>query len=242
MRSLERWQYRPDETPVVTHRRVGAFALNKYPTLNAWYRLYDPDHGLRGDNQALYERISGDPNTPAIFVSWYDAWAFCRWASWDGECCRLPHEDEWEYACKACDQCTEHQPCANGGPCDWNYWWGDGFLQARCTANQPYATGSTTPPASHDRDGPTGHRNARGLVDMNGNVWEWTDDTYRERYERTDTTKASPSAARVLRGGSWSLEPLDVRSSLRLDFHPSYSDGLTGFRVCRVVCVARGSS
>ena len=77
---------------------------------------------------------------------------------------------------------------------------------------------------------------------MSGNVWEWTDDTYRERYERTDTTKASPSAARVLRGGSWYYAPLFVRSSIRCGFRPSLSDVNSGFRVCRVVCVARGSS
>ena len=99
-----------------------------------------------------YARISGRSNTPAIYVSWYDAWAFCVWAHWDGQSCRLPQEHEWEYAAKA------------GTPWDRNYWWGDEFDASKCNANKA----SAGRPLRADE-----HANPWGFRDILGNVWEW---------------------------------------------------------------------
>jgi hypothetical protein len=80
------------------------FQLCRDPLLNRWYRLFDPEHGLRAwyrQADVAYARYSPDPNTPVIYVSWYDAWVFCLWACWDGQSCHLPNERQWEYAAKA---------------------------------------------------------------------------------------------------------------------------------------------
>ncbi|MFO0870502.1 MAG: SUMF1/EgtB/PvdO family nonheme iron enzyme [Pirellulales bacterium] len=232
-----------DESPEERRQVIAAFQLNRYPTLNAWYRLFDPSHGLRvGDPVDTYRRVSGTDDRPAIFISYFDAWVFCQWAHWAGQGCRLPFENEWEYACKACAVCSLEASCPEGGPCDWNYGWGDEFDERRCTADQAWESGSTTAPRDVDRDQPVGHRNGFGMVDMNGNVWEWCLDRYRWEYKRDDTDEQPYVTARVLRGGSWLNVPHGVRSSIRNGDPPSTSCVNTGFRVCRVVCVARGSS
>ena len=105
--------------------RLTGFRFSRSPTINAWYRLFDPGHGTNESwYREVYSRISPDADTPVIFVTWYDAWAFCLWAHWEGESCRLPHEHEWEYAAKA------------GTPWDQNYWWGDEFDSSKANGEQ----------------------------------------------------------------------------------------------------------
>ena len=109
---------RPETAEYVLHRlRIASGALDE---------LFDPAHAAKRDE------CSDDNEQPVIYVSWYDAWAFCLWARWKDRSCRLPEEHEWEYAAKA------------GTPWDWNYWWGDDFDETKCNAE--WKVGHTTPP------------------------------------------------------------------------------------------------
>lgn len=205
--------YVSDETPVKRIQEIDGFALNRWSTINAWYRLFDPGHGLV-DSWYLetYREISPDSETPAIYISWYDAWAFCLWARWDGDSCRLPHENEWEYAAKG------------GTEWHWNYWWDDNrFDSSKCNADRNVGRTTRPDPA---------HSNPFGLVDILGNVWEWTADEYRAAY---DLDAPPDSSARVLRGGSWGSDTFVVRSAYRDRDQPWNSEDLTGFRVARAL-------
>ncbi len=202
-----------NQTPVKRVHHVDGFALNRWPTINAWYRLFDPGHGMADSwYRETYGRISPDEETPVIIVSWYDAWAFCLWARWDGESCRLPHEHEWEYAAKA------------GTQWDWNYWWGDEFKANKCNAEQK--VGHTTRPDP-------ARANPWGFEDILGNVWEWAEDEYRAAFD----PEAPPpeSTSRVLRGGSWKEDPFLARSACRSHAQMWYSDIDRGFRAARAV-------
>jgi formylglycine-generating enzyme required for sulfatase activity len=210
--AVSRWLYPSNETPRERAQVVAPFQLNRWPTVNAWYRLFDPGHGLVDSwYRNTYRKISPDAETPTIFVSWYDAWAFCLWAHWHGESCRLPHEHQWEYAAKA------------GTDWSWNYWWGDEFDRAKCNADQN--VDRTTRPAS-------AHANPWSLEDILGNVWEWTDDEYRRVYALDEPPDSS---ARVLRGGSWYNDAFFVRSAYRLHDQPWLSEFFLGFRVARAL-------
>jgi hypothetical protein len=174
-------------------QKMQAYELCRDPVLNRWYRLFDPQHGLRPSwYREDYARYSPAAGTPVIYVSWYDAWVFSRWARWAGVSCHLPSERQWEYAAKA-------------GKDDWHYWWGDDFSAEKCNAIA--AVGRTTAPSDS-------HCNPWGLRDILGNVWEWCQDWYGE-YDLDLADGPGGGSYRVCRGGGWFDWPSGCRSAFR---------------------------
>lgn len=112
--------------------------------------------------------IDGLDDHPVVQVAYDDVLAYAAWAGMD-----LPTEAEWEYA-------------ARGGLDQAEFAWGDHDPQEtpEALANTwqgrfPYENTAvdgwvrTSPVGAYP---PNGH----GLVDMIGNVWEWTTDFYRD--------------------------------------------------------------
>ncbi len=93
----------------------------------------------------------------------------------------------------------------------------------------------------HDRTAPVnwGPRNAYGLYNMTGNVWEWVQDLYSEdAYMLDGVNPVGPDKSeygrRVLRGGSWYDDfsrSRYLRVAYRLGDHPDYPIFYVGFRV-----------
>jgi formylglycine-generating enzyme required for sulfatase activity len=93
--------------------------------------------------------------------------------------------------------------------------------------------------------------NAWGLHDMHGNVREWCLDEWHEGYEGAPTdgrawvdgTEGDKSKetkkTRLLRGGSWFINPGYCRSAYRLHYRPDYAYFIVGIRV---VCLPQGPS
>ena len=89
-----------------------------------------------------------------------------------------------------------------------------------------------------------------GLMDMQGNTWEWCQDKHRSNYE--DPAKVSPfleqeqqhrreslardaTVSRVLRGGSFYFNGRDASASFRTPYDPTVTDIKIGFRVARAL-------
>ena len=163
---------------------------------------------------------------PVTQIAYDDALAYAAWA---GKA--LPTEAEWEYA-------------ARGGLEGARYAWGDdAFPDGRAMANTwqgefPWQNlcldgfAGTSPVGAFP---PNGY----GLLDMTGNVWEWTCDPFEaDEVAGGCCAPAGPGEARqVIKGGSHLCAPnycLRYRPAARQSETPDTSTSHLGFR-----CVAR---
>lgn len=157
------------------------------------------------------------PNRPVVGVSWHEAVAWCRWASRDrGAVIDLPTEMEWEFAARGA--AGNVYPWGKEEPGE-----GDGSR-----ANHGFQVARATPVGTFPR-GDWGR-----LVDLAGNVWEWTTSAWQE--DDKPVEKVTSGAPRVVRGGSWGNLARDLRCASRNGLHPWDRFQDLGFRV-----VVRGS-
>jgi formylglycine-generating enzyme required for sulfatase activity len=181
-------------------------------------------------------------NHPVVCLSWNDAQAYLAWLNKKapGKGFRLPSEAEWEYAAQA-GQSTR-------------YPWGDDLTYSQICdfANGMDATGKAQIPSitwtgancsdGHAYTASAGSfkANAFGLYDMHGNAWEWVQDFWHENYQGAPTdgsawVSGGNQARRVLRGGSWVLHSVALRSARRALFAPGNRDFNTGMRIARTL-------
>jgi formylglycine-generating enzyme required for sulfatase activity len=158
----------------------------------------------------------GRGRRPVIKIDWTQARSYAAWLSrTTGWAYRLPSEAEWEYAARA-GTTTK-------------YAFGDTITskQARFSAQSTATVGSF--PA-----------NAWGLHDMHGNVWEWVEDCWNDRYTGAPSDGAiwreGDCGRNVRRGGSWIEHPRFIRSAFRYSGEPE-NGSIVGFRVVRSIGV-----
>ena len=199
-----------DEKPVHKVRITRPFHMGVYEVTNKQYELFDASHKLLRGKHTLSKK----DDEAVIYVSWYDAQAFCQWlCDKEGLPYRLATEAEWEYACRAGTTTNYHM----------------GDVLPKEYENKPGASCLVT------ADITVGQTPAHpwGLYDMHGNVEEWCYDWYGPYQDghQVDPVGYVDGDFRVTRGGSYGTYSYFLRSANRMATLPGERQWATGFRV-----------
>lgn len=209
------------------------YYMAKTPVTNAQYAAFVQATGrlvqVTGHEQPFHWKGEGKPprgkeDHPVVHVSWYDAVAYCNWlAEVTGRPYRLPSEAEWEKGARGSDGRV--------------YPWGNQWDAERCNAGKGLR-GDTTPVGAYPQGA-----SPYGLLDMAGNVWEWTQSLWGKDSKEPDfkypynpedgreNLEAGDDVFCVLRGGAYDLTREFARCACRLAHYPRPSHRVDGFRV-----------
>ncbi|HSM72893.1 MAG TPA: SUMF1/EgtB/PvdO family nonheme iron enzyme [Anaerolineales bacterium] len=194
-------RHAPDEAPAhdVT---IDAFWMDQLEVTNAMYQLCvkagkcTPPQNFASQRRNDYYQNVEFKDYPVIYVTWAQANAYCEWVGR-----RLPTEAEWERAARGDDFRT--------------FPWGEDKPDERF-ANFNFIVKDTSRVGSY----PLG-ASPFGVLDMAGNVAEWTNDLYKYDYYKSsiETNPQGPltssSLNRVVRGGSLGDAEINIRVSKR---------------------------
>jgi formylglycine-generating enzyme required for sulfatase activity len=175
---------------------LDGFYIDRCPVTNKQYKMFVDATKREPPSHWMASSVPAElVDHPAVNVTWYDAEAY---ATWCGK--RLPSSAQWERAARG----------TNGR----KFPWGDVFDESRCNTLES-KQGATTPAGMY----PNG-ASPDGVLDMAGNVWEWT---------RSDDVESHI----LIRGGSWKVVALYARCFHTLTQRRGFSNTDLGFRCVR---------
>ncbi|MBE7534560.1 MAG: SUMF1/EgtB/PvdO family nonheme iron enzyme [Anaerolineales bacterium] len=250
-----------EERPQFEYKIEKPYFMSRYPVTNAQFEAFEKaedgyaqaqwwtEAGLKWRKDRKEHARSGGvftlANHPVVRVTWYEAVAFCKWAThrlqvaglklqaWrKGEVeyldlgsstweIRLPSEAEWEYAARGGRQAL--------------FPWGKDEI-APNHANYSATNLNATSSVGAFPDG----MNEYGLLDLSGNVWEWCVTEWQENYKeylKKENNDIEGNSVRVLRGGSYDDADWCLRCAWRGGLDPDFEYLYIGFR-CVVASIS----
>lgn len=190
---------------------LDTFYIARVPITNTQYQLFVQATGHR--EPRFWENgrpAKGQEAHPVVGVDFYDALAYCHWLSEvTKKKITLPTEAQWEKAARGTDGRV--------------YPWGNQFDNRKCNSIRKLGTGTTAMPVGIFSAGTSPY----GVLEMAGNVWEWTSSSWTGSYAPTAREELNK---KVLRGGSWNDNDEYLRSSIRCWYVTGIRNDYVGFR------------
>lgn len=239
----EKWAHKVNIKPfaisktAVSNQQYLAFVLAKgYQTLQFWtaqgwqwkqqQALKQPLYWRFENQQWQHKEFNQWVNLPLsaalIHVNWHEAQAYCQWAKR-----RLPTEAEWEVAAAA-------EPNADGTALSQTKRY---FPWGNCEPTEQHANLNGYALGTNDVSAHAAGDSAFGCRQMIGNVWEWTQDSFKpypnfkaDMYE--DYSQPLFNSTKVLRGGAWTTRGRLIRNTWRTYYGADRNDVFAGFRTC----------
>ncbi len=196
--------------------KLSPFAIAKFPVTVGEYNLFL--RANRNFSRPTTRTINWLQKSkhPVVNITWQEASLYASWLSFiTSQPWRLLTEAEWEMAAGW----DAHNHSARRYP------WGENFISSKCNTaegkiNQPIEVGKNSNGAS-----------AFGVMDMAGNIWEWTASPYLPYPYQPPLHPEQISPSYVVRGGSWRHPSPDSRVTRRLGHSPSHFNNSLGFRL-----------
>jgi sulfatase modifying factor 1 len=214
------------------------YHIAKTPVTNAQYLAFVQATNHRAPGHWKGKKPpQGKEDYPVVNVTWEDAVDYCEWLTkrprlamlqqggrglhWE---LRLPSEAEWEKAARGTDGRI--------------YPWGNEWDAGRCNTEEG-GVGDTTPVGAYPQGA-----SPYGVLDMAGNVWEWTRNQWGKDWEKPESKypyeprdgrekrlRMDFLTLRVLRGGAFDINARGVRCAFRSRMSPILKQGTVGFRI-----------
>jgi formylglycine-generating enzyme required for sulfatase activity len=203
--------------------QVASFEMADFPVTNALFELFCPSHRRERDE------YSNRDDDPVLYVSWYMAVEFCEWLSTiTKQNYGLPTDYEWEWAVRGTNK-------------DRKYWWNQAPQKRLCWCRDVLDLNVSRTRSRGDaivayNDEATYYysnnndQSGTGLLDLHGNVWEWT----------AGTASALPIPGSIsgdfrktLVGGSWSNRLNFCTAIDKIEKNKNHRGNEIGFRLIK---------
>ncbi|GEM_PF-1434056 len=213
------------------------YRIEKYEVTNAQYQACVAAGACPAPTKnssytrAAYFNNPEFANYPVVNVTWHGANAYCTWLGR-----RLPNEAEWERAAKGVENWRYTWSNSIGMHFEWNAIFHGSpisFCEASCPLPNYWGDVNDGFPdtAPVGRFAEYDSSSGFGVIDLAGNVAEWTNNWYYGNAYAEGMDVYGPNDAtgvKTVRGGSWADEPR--RNSDREPQAPEYSSDRIGFR------------
>jgi|APSaa5957512535_1039671.scaffolds.fasta_scaffold00092_26 formylglycine-generating enzyme required for sulfatase activity len=194
-----------DETPAHTVT-LPAFQIDKYEVTVAEYSIYMGATGKPPPREFDNSRLN-HPRQPVVSLTWQLAKDYCLWAKK-----RLPTEAEWEKAARGTDARR--------------YPWGNEPDALNVNIRGKGDNYRNTSPGGKFPEGASPY----GVMDMSGNVWEWTEDWLQPYPGNEHDSEFYGEKFKVIKGGSWNSNLDLARPAVRGKAIPGDKKNYIGFR------------
>lgn len=220
--------------------QLDEFYIDKYEVTNRQYSQFTKATGYSSSPFLGDNNFNGD-EFPVVGIKWSDASNYAKWA---GK--KLPTEAQWEKAYRggmSIPNWQSHDPNSiiiqlmpNPYP-ERNYPWGNESPSFQM-ANYKQSSAETADPYNYTA--PIGAfpkgKSPYLCEDMLGNVMEWCNDFYSDKYYSISPSQNPPGppqgTLRVCRGGDWETEGFSLLGYRRIDY-PNAAYNTVGFRLVK---------